>query len=185
MMAIARHTGLIVRLVVVCAVVETAAPCRADTLVLQSGGLVRGRLTDSPFLLGSKPVVPAEQAPRRPKIQATARSSTVTVTTLTGGRLVLDASQVRTVTRRPLLVEEFEVRKRRTPEEIDPLWKLAEWCKSRGLKTQREETLRRILLIDPDHVPAHQGLGQARYDGAWRNYDEEMRLRGFVKFEGG
>ena len=108
----------------------------------------------------------------------------MTVTTLTGGRLVLDASQVRTVTRRPLLVEEFEVRKRRTPEEIDPLWKLAEWCKSRGLKTQREETLRRILLIDPDHVPAHQGLGQARYDGRWRTYDEEMRLRGFVKFEG-
>ena len=69
MMAIARHTGLIVRLVVVCAVVETAALCRADTLVLQSGGLVRGRLTDSPFLLGSKPVVPAEQAPSARKFK--------------------------------------------------------------------------------------------------------------------
>ncbi len=39
-------------------------------------------------------------------------------------------------------------------------------------------------MLDPDHVQAHQGLGQSRYDGQWKTHDEEMRSRGFVKFEG-
>ena len=81
------------------------------------------------------------------------------MTTLTGARLVLESSQVQSIARRPFLVEDYDVRKQHTPEEIDPLWKLAEWCKARGLKPQREETLRRILVLDPEHAAAHQGLG--------------------------
>jgi len=131
-------------------------------------------------VLGSRPV--SSDKASSGKNGETAR--TITITTLTGGRLVLDASQVRTVTHRPLLIEEYEVRKQHTPEEVDALWKLAEWCRNRGLKPQREDALRRILVHDPDHVQAHQGLGQSRHDGRWRTHDEEMRSRGFVKFEG-
>ena len=180
MVAIAERSGLVLRIVTACAVVQAASLCWADTLTLQTGGLVRGRLSDSAFVLGSKPVFPAKESPAKGRRGA----ATITITTLTGGRLVLDASQVRAVTRRPLLLEEYEVRKRRTPEEIDALWKLAEWCRNRGLKPQREDALRRILVLDPDHVQAHQGLGQSRYDGQWKTHDEEMRSRGFVKFEG-
>ena len=109
---------------------------------------------------------------------------TVTVTTLTGARLVLDANAVQSITRRPLLFEEFDVRNRQTPQEMEPLRSLAEWCRSKGLRTQREDVLRRILSIDPDDAAAHQGLGEARYDGQWKTHEEEMRSRGFVKFEG-
>ena len=179
-MAIAERSGLVLRVMTACAVVQAASLCWADTLTLQSGGLVRGRLTDPPFLLGSKPIAAAKDL----SAKSGRGASTVTITTLTGGRLVLDASQVRAVNRRPLLVEEYEVRNQRTPEEVDALWKLAEWCRNRGLKPQRTDVLRRILVLDPDHVQAHQGLGQARYDGQWKTHDEEMRSRGFVKFEG-
>jgi hypothetical protein len=180
----AEPSGAILRIVMAVAAFQAAAAfrptgCRADTLELHTGGLIRGRVSDASFLLGSKPVFPDKEAAAK-----TGRPNMITVTTLTGGRLVLDASQVRVVTRRPMLQEEFDVRKRHTPEEVDALWKLAEWCRSRGLKLQREETLRRILVLDPDHMPAHQGLGQARYDGKWRTHDEEMRLRGFVKYDG-
>jgi hypothetical protein len=175
----AEHSGTVLRIVTAVAAIGAAAACRGDTLFLHSGGLIRGRVSDATFLLGSKPVFPDKEAAAK-----TGRPNTITVTTLTGGRLVLDASQVRMVTRRPFLQEVFEVRKRHTPDDVDALWKLAEWCRSRGLKPQREETLRRILVLDPDHMGAHQGLGQARYDGKWRTHDEEMRLRGFVKYEG-
>jgi hypothetical protein len=178
--AFVERSSLVLRIVTACAAVQAVSLCRADTLILHTGGLVRGRVADSTFLLGSKPVVPDKEATTKPG----RRPATITITTLTGGRLILDASQVRTVTRRPLLVEEYEVRKQHTPDEIDALWKLAEWCRSRDLKPQRADTLRRILVLDPDHVLAHQGLGQSRYDGQWKTHDEEMRSRGFVKFEG-
>lgn len=180
MVAIGERCGFFLRVVTVLTAVEASTACRADMLTLHTGGLIRGRVSDATFLIGSKPVFPQREAAAK-----TGRApATITVTTLTGGRLVLDASQVRAVIRRPLLVEEFEVRKLRTAEEVDPLWKLAEWCRDRGLKPQREETLRRILVLDPDHAAAHQGLGQARFDGKWKTRDEEMRSRGFVKFEG-
>ncbi len=115
----AERSVAILRIVTAVAAFQAAAAfrpagCRADTLVLHTGGLIRGRVSDASFLLGSKPVFPDKEAAAK-----TGRPNTITVTTLTGGRLVLDASQVRVVTRRPMLQEEFEVRKRHTPEEID------------------------------------------------------------------
>jgi hypothetical protein len=153
---------------------------RADTLNLQTGGLIRGRITDGAPRFGSKPALSEKAAPAK-RIRPPA---TISVTTVTGAHLVLESSQVRSITRRPMLVEDYEIRKQHTPDEVDSLWKLAEWCKGRGLKPQREETLRRILVLDPEHAAAHQGLGQSRFDGKWKTRDEEMRSRGFVKFEG-
>jgi hypothetical protein len=151
-----------------------AAHCTADTVTLRSGGLVRGRVLDATGALGHRPATKAER-------EQAARL--VGVFTLTGGRLILDSSEVSAIAKRPLVVEEFEVRKRHTVNDVDSQWRLAEWCKSRGLRTQREETLRQVLALDPDNLQAHQGLGQTKRDGQWRTYDEEMRARGFVKFE--
>jgi hypothetical protein len=178
--ALTERIGTVLRVITTTAVVLAVAFCRADTLTLHTGGVVRGRVSDSVFVFGSKPVSPDKVVSRANGEAA----RTITITTLTGGRLVLDASQVRTVTHRPLLLEEYEVRKQHTPEEVDSLWKLAEWCRNRGLKPQREDVLRRILVYDPDNVQARQGLGQSRHDGQWRTHDEEMRSRGFVKYEG-
>jgi hypothetical protein len=178
--AFTKWNGQVLRVVLAYAALQLAAACRADTLTLQTGGIVRGRVSDGATLIGSKLTPPdKESTVKRPR-----RPATITLTTLTGGRLVVDAAQVTSVTRRPLIVEDYEVRKRHTPEDVDALWKLAEWCHGRGLKPQREETLRRLLVLDPDHAAAHQGLGQSRFDGKWKTRDEEMRSRGFVKFEG-
>jgi hypothetical protein len=175
-----KRPGLIVRIVVIWSALFAVDRIRADALILHSGGLIRGRITDGAPRLGSKPAL-SQKAPAANRAH---QPATISVTTLTGARLVLESSQVRSITRRPLLVEDYEVRKQHTPDEVESLWKLAEWCKGRGLKPQREETLRRILILDPEHAGAHQGLGQSRYDGKWKTRDEEMRSRGFVKFEG-
>jgi hypothetical protein len=152
-----------------------ASTGRADTVTLRTGAMVRGRVLDSTAALGHRPTSKAERE-RAAKL--------VAVSTLTGAKLVFEAPDVATVTKRSFVLEEFEMRKRHTPNDVDSQWRLAEWCKSRSLRAQREETLRAILVLDPDNIPAHQGLGQTKRDGEWRSYDEEMRARGFVKFEG-
>ena len=180
-MAVFRNrSGLVVRILPICTAILVGGFARADTLNLQTGGLIRGRITDGASHFASKPALPEKAAsPKRVR-----QPATISVTTMTGAHLVLETSQVRSITRRPMLVEDYEVRKQHTPDEVDSLWKLAEWCKGRGLKPQREETLRRILVLDPEHGGAHQGLGQSRFDGKWKTRDEEMRSRGFVKFDG-
>ncbi len=180
MAAFRNRSGLVVRILPICTAILVGGFARADTLNLQTGGLIRGRITDGASRFGSKPALSEKAAPAK-RIRPPA---TISVTTVTGAHLVLESSQVRSITRRPMLVEDYEIRKQHTPDEVDSLWKLAEWCKGRGLKPQREETLRRILVLDPEHTAAHQGLGQSRFDGKWKTRDEEMRSRGFVKFEG-
>jgi hypothetical protein len=156
-------------------ILNVASLGRADTLTLRTGAVVRGRVLDATAALGHRPSSKAER-------EQAARL--VAVSTLTGARLVFDAPDVAIVSKRPFVLEEFEMRKRHTGNDVDSQWQLAEWCKSRGLRAQREDALRAILVLDPDNVPAHQGLGQSKRDGQWRSYDEEMRARGFVKFEG-
>jgi hypothetical protein len=155
--------------------VGAAAFCRADTLTLRTGGLVRGRVLDATAALGHRPASRAERE------QA---AGLVAISTLTGGRLIVRTSDVATIAKRSFVLEEFDMRKRHVDNDVESQWKLAEWCKSRGLRGQREEVLRQILVLDPDNLQAHQGLGQTKRDGQWRTYDEEMRSRGFVKFEG-
>jgi len=99
--AFAERIGVVLRVVTATAVVQAVVLCRADTLILQSGGVVRGRVSEPTFVLGSKPVSP-DRASSGKKGSA---AGTIAITTLTGGRLVLDASQVHTVTHRPLLIE--------------------------------------------------------------------------------
>jgi|HubBroStandDraft_6_1064221.scaffolds.fasta_scaffold46335_3 hypothetical protein len=152
-----------------------ASFCQADTVTLRTGAIVRGRVLDATAALGHRPTS---------KVEREQAAHLVAVTTLTGGRLVFNSFDVAAVDKRPFVLEEFEMRKRHTENNVESQWRLAEWCKSRSLRAQREEALRAVLALDPDNLAAHQGLGQTKRDGQWRSYDEEMRSRGFVKFEG-
>jgi hypothetical protein len=160
---------------VILAVLATSLPSRADTVTLQSGAVVRGRVLDATAALGHRPASRAER-------EQAARL--VAVSTLTGGRLILSSLDVATIAKRSFVLEEYEMRRRHAENDVESQWRLAEWCKSRGLRPQREEALRAVVALDPDNLPARQGLGQTKRDGEWRTYDEEMRARGFVKFDG-
>ena len=155
--------------------IAAASFCRADTVTLRSGAVVRGRVLDATAALGHRPANRAERE-EAAKLMA--------VSTLSGARLILSSDDVGTVTKRPFVVEEYEVRKRHTDNDVESQFRLAEWCKSKGLRAQREEALQAVLALDPENLAAHQGLGQTKKEGQWRTYDEEMRSRGFVKFEG-
>lgn len=131
----------------------------ADLVRLRNGGQVRGQVQS-------------------------ADEAVVVVRTLLGGTVSLDREEVELIERRSLLVEDYETRAQRTPDTVDAHWELAEWCKARGLKEQREEQLQLLLDIHPDHAEARRILGHIRHNGEWLTRDEWMTARGYVKHGG-
>jgi len=135
----------------------------ADLVRLKSGGEVRGEF-------------------ERKAVQT--ETAEVTVRTLTGGIIIIEQTEIEFVARRPLVLEEYETRRKRTPETIDDLWELTEWCRQRGLTSERETHLLAILDLDPNHIGAHRGLGHIQRNGEWTTRDEIMRAEGYVKYKG-
>jgi hypothetical protein len=138
-------------------------PLSADLVKLKSGGELRGQLGGDYSLQSRKPVV---------------------MTTVSGGIVAVQAVSVKFITRRPFKVELYETRAKETPKTVDAQWKLAEWCREQGLSSQREDHLRILLELSPNHRRARLALGYGRYDGKWMTRDEWNRSRGLVKHKG-
>lgn len=133
----------------------------ADVVGLRNGGVLRGEVEASDD-----------------------KAAQVDVRTLTGGRIVLDKGQVQTVTRRRLVLEEYESRAKTTPDTVDDQWELALWCRDRHLSSQRQAHLENVVRLDPEHEKARRMLGHVRRNGEWVNKDDAMLRQGYVKYEG-
>ncbi len=140
-----------------------AGPAAADFVVLKSGSEIHGELL-------AESGAPAGDA--------------VSIRTVSGAVLVIAKSEVRSTTRRRVVLEEYDARLNATPATVDGLWQLAEWCRAKGLREQRETQLQRLLELDPEHLASRRGLGQIRYEGRWTTRDDMMAARGYVKFKG-
>jgi len=152
--------GRLAAIVLACMLICPLA--RADVFELRGGGRVTGRLVNP------------DQSPRK----------TYVIETLSGGQITLAADQV--VKRTALSARDAEYEKRRAecPDTIEGHWQLAEWCRENFLSARREEHLRRILQLDPDHQAARGALGYARVDGAWKKRREVLESRGLRWYRG-
>lgn len=150
-------------LLIVTGVGIATATARADRVALKNGGTVRGTVV---------------------RTSQEEDGETVTVRTLTGAEVTLARRNIKGISRRPLVVEQYERRARRTPKTVEAQWDLAEWCRKQGLSSQRDECLRRIVEIDPEHEPAHRGLGHVKWNGEWTTREAIMKERGYVKYDG-
>jgi len=70
------------------------------------------------------------------------------------------------------------------PQTVEGHWKMAEECRKRWLKEQREHHLGEIVKLDPDHEQARYGLGYSRVDDRWVKTDEWMTSRGYIRYRG-
>ena len=70
------------------------------------------------------------------------------------------------------------------PPSADGNWKMAEWCRKRGLLQERTVHLEQVVQLDPNHEQAHRALGHLFVDGQWTARDELMQARGYVKHKG-
>lgn len=142
-----------------------SAAARADLVKLKSGGELRGVFLD-------------EVAPGR------AVKVPVRVETLTGGVITVSHEDVAFVTRRHRNLEEYEWRTRLAPPTADAHWELQGWCRTHGMKKERDEELRQVVTLDPTHEAAHRMLGHIREGGKWQTRDEAMAAKGYVKYKG-
>lgn len=139
-----------------------STPARADLIHLKGGGEIRGKIDSRQI----------------------SRQRQVTITTLSGGTVTVDADKIEFVTRRSLTTEEFETRLKLSEQTVEAFEELAEWCRLKNLKKQRLSVLQRIVELDPQHQAAHRGLGHIQYEGQWVSRDERMRAEGYVKHKG-
>ena len=131
-----------------------------DLVKLVNGGEVRGKILASP------------DAKDRIRLES-----------MTGATIIVERSQTQFVTSRPAVVEEYESRSRRVKDEVDAHWELAEWCRQKGLTTQRETHLRRVTELAPDHDKAQTILGRVWHQGKWVDKDDLMASQGYVKYK--
>jgi hypothetical protein len=137
----------------------------ADVVQLKSGGIVRGS------------VQPANS--EKPEL--------VEVQLISGIKVVVAQAEITDITKRPIRFEQYEARRQTIDDTLAAHWELAEWCRENVLPDQRRVHLERVLDFDPEHKPAHYGLGHTLHDGEWlskEEVEERKREEGFVKFNG-
>lgn len=148
---------------VILTLIPLVSSLSADVIVLRSGGELRGQIVGDP---------------------AARETSEIQIRTLTGSVVIVSRSDVTSVKRRPIILEQYEVRLAKAPETQAGQWDLAEWCAANDLRDRRQKHLRRVLDFDPEHAEARRLLGYKRIDDRWMTQDEIMSERGFLKYKG-
>ncbi len=101
-----------------------------------------------------------------------------------GGRVTLASDQVRQV----LTISEelgwYQQWLPKVPNTVEGHWTMAEQCRLRNLKGQREHHLQEILRLDPDHKEARYGLGYSRVGDQWVKTDQWMQDQGYIRYRG-
>jgi len=149
------------RLALISASLLSAASAAADVVVLTTEGRVQGTLLNP------------QQSPRK----------TYVIQTDTG-QITLDKAQVKEVITQSPDELEYERLRFSFPDTIDGQWKLAEWCREKGLSKQRTTHLERIVDLEPNHKQARAALGYGQINGRWVRQEDVMRERGYVLYKG-
>lgn len=147
------------------AVLLTAQTGLADVVQLKQGGVIRGTIQ------------PTKGDADR----------VIEVLLVSGAKISIAEADVEKVTKRPIRFEQYEVKAQTIEDTLEDHWALAEWCRENVLSEQRKAHLERVLDFDPEHKPAHYGLGHTLQEGEWltkEEVEERKREEGLVKFNG-
>lgn len=101
-----------------------------------------------------------------------------------GGRVSLSREQVAEVRKSSAFAVEYERRAPSCADQAPAHWELAEWCREHGLKTQREQHLRRVVELDPDQERAWRALGYGQIGGQWVTRQEHRERQGYIYHKG-
>jgi HEAT repeat protein len=138
-----------------------AVKSSADIVVLTNGGRVKGAILN------------ANESPRKNYVVKT-----------DSGQITIDKSQVKEVIAQSPEELEYERIRFTFPDTVEDQWKLAEWCRQKGLSQQRANHLERIVELDPNHKQARAALGYGQINGRWVRQEDVMKERGYVMYKG-
>jgi hypothetical protein len=118
--------------------------------------------------------------PRQPAVLSTAVVSTAVLSTALLSLLTAPAFAARTAELAPRLEAgasapkqeddkkaEYEKRLAAAEGDAAKLWKVFEWCETRGMEKEGRSVLRKILKLNENDRKAHELLGEVEYDGKW------------------
>ena len=134
----------------------------ADEFHLNNGGKIRGRWLNR----GDSPL------------------RAYHIETERGGRITLAVRQVVKQVHLQPSHAEYSQTAPTYPDTADGQWMLAQWCRQRGLRKQRQLHLQRVITLDPEHVLARRGLGYAQLHGRWVRQHEVLAEQGYVLYAG-
>ncbi len=135
---------------------------QAESFLLRSGGKIEGELLN----------------PKR------ASADPYLVKIPSGLKLSLARETVAKVVVQREIVLEYERLLPKVPDTAEGHWKMAEWCREAGLRSQREEQLRQVLVHDTENEAAHVALGHLKLGGKWQSMEDYMTSLGYLKYEG-
>lgn len=101
-----------------------------------------------------------------------------------GARLMLHADQVRQVLTLSEELRWYQQTAAGLPDTVEAHWEMAEQCRVKNLRTQREHHLNQVLRLDPDHREARIALGFSRVKDQWIKTDQWMQDQGYVRYRG-
>ena len=140
---------------------STVSFVAADVVVLTTEGRLQGTLLN------------AQESPRKNYIIQT-----------DSGQVTLDKEQVKEVISQTADELEYERLRFSFPDTVDGQWKIAEWCRERGMSKERTTHLERIVELDPNHKQARAALGYGQFNGRWVRQEDVMKERGYVQYKG-
>ena len=136
-----------------------AAPVLADTVVLKDGGRVVGKVTVTKF--------------------------DVVVDIRPGMRVSFPKDQVKQIIFEDTPREVFRQKLAKLdPKDAAGHYSLGMWAKENGLKEEAKLCFEKAIGIEPDHTAARKELGHVRHEGKWLPYDEAMKARGLIEYDG-
>lgn len=103
---------------------------------------------------------------------------------MSGGRIAIASEQVTKVVEASEAERWYHQWLPKMPPTVEGHWTMAEECRQRGLKKQREFHLEQIIKLAPNHKEARYGLGYSNVDGEWVQTDQWMRSQGYIRYRG-
>ena len=104
--------------------------------------------------------------------------------TTTGIKLKLDRNQVAKVVHQRPAEEEYTRIKSEYADTAEAQWELAEWCRIQNLAHRRQDHLKRVIELEPDHVRARSAMGYTRGADGWMTQAQRMQKNGYVLWRG-
>jgi hypothetical protein len=101
-----------------------------------------------------------------------------------GDTVAISRQQVKEVVRHRPALADYEEIAPTYQDTIEDHWKLADWCRQKGLTSQREQHLRRIIELDETVHQAWRALGYSHVSGRWVAKGDVPRENGMTFYKG-
>lgn len=104
---------------------------------------------------------------------------------LRGGKVTLQRSEIASIEHTPSVAEELAEREAALPDsDAFALYRLAEWCRTKGLRKDAKRLTWQVLDLDTDHAKAREDLGFKKLGAIWLTEEDWHHRKGEVKHLG-